>query len=663
MDLNNYRNYEFLTQKSDICLLNMPISVTGTPPIGLGILKSILQQADFETSVVYANLLFAEYIEFPRWCRVGSLYNHTTNIREWLFSHCAFPDHKENVESYLNLILSELKAIEKYYCGKPYIDEVLIKEDLLFTKNMAVKFINELAQLIVAKKPKIVGCSSAGAQNLASIAILKKIKEIAPNTTTIIGGSNCSGRMGVALVRNFPWIDFVCTGEADDTIVPLCSTIIHGTLTPNIEQLPVGIFNSIKVKLYEENGTINDNNKLYSITKTLNVIPPPDYSEYFTTLDAMSYKNQVHPILLLEASRGCWWGKCKFCALCVGVKSVRIKDYQLVLHEIQSLSHKYNVKDIFFVDIALPMIYFKNLIPKLASLPSKCNIFFEVRANLQEHHIKQLVKANIKWVQCGIESLNDSFLNLMNKGISTVINLNFLKKAVENGIDVIWGLIADFPEQDIEWFKKSAEDFPLFHHLPPPTRINELMFQRYSHYYANKDIYKLNLKPFPSFKFLYHLDAKELNDLCHDFHSEYYGMPTGNQIEDKVKKYEFLSDAILAWRQAWAKKGREAILLMKNKNECVEILDTRNCAVAKKHHFNGIFASILTLTETPVSISDVSKKLEELYGKMYHEYDIKSSINILKQKKILYEHNGMLLNLAIRQREETSHMFLPRSDQ
>ena len=651
------------TEAIDICLLNMPISATGSPSLGLGILQSTLEKAQLKTSVIYANLLFAEYIGFDKWQKICSFFNYTTNIRDWLFSHCVFPQHQDNNEEYFKLVMFELAAIKKYYAENEELDEIAIKKELFSTRKLAKEFIDELAYLILTKKPKIVGCSSVGAQNLASLAILKKIKELAPNIITIMGGPNCFGKMGIAIVKNFSWVDIVCSGEGDDIIVPLCKSLIVNKTTPNPELLPTGVFNRTKAILYETNGMIEEQDKLHSVAKSLDAIPAPNYCDYFSTLNKMSYRKQIKPVLLLESSRGCWWGRCTFCALCAAIKVVRTKNYLLVLDEIKQLSKKYKVKDIFFVDTILPMSYFKDLIPAIILSHNKCNLFFEVKANLKEHELKLLAKANIKWLQPGIEALNDDFLKLMNKGTATAINLNFLKKAVENGITAIWGLLADFPRENIDWFNHLAEEFLLFHHLPPPTRVNYLMFQRYSHYYEHHNRYNLDLKPFPTFKFIYPIKQNELMDLSYDFHDEKIGMPTGPQIEKQSEKYKIFIDAILDWQKAWSKKGREPILLMKNRGKSIKILDSRNCATSKKLIFKGIHADILRFTETHIMKPQLHQKMEELYGPKYIKNDIDDAISILKQKMIIYEHNQWLLNLALKQKQKTSTMILPRSDQ
>jgi magnesium-protoporphyrin IX monomethyl ester (oxidative) cyclase len=47
------------------------------------------------------------------------------------------------------------------------------------------------------------------------LALLRIIKEKNPDIITLLGGANCEASMGQAAKRNFPWIDFVVSGEAD----------------------------------------------------------------------------------------------------------------------------------------------------------------------------------------------------------------------------------------------------------------------------------------------------------------------------------------------------------------------------------------------------------------------------------------------------------------
>ena len=184
-------NSDFLISKSEICLVNMPFYSLEFPSIGLGTLKSILQCAHINTSVIHANMLFAEKIGIEKWHTILS-YTSTTNVQEWLFSdylHNSPHNIKKNNEEYFKLILPDLKFKIENGLLEPNnkIRNIDIKKELLLIKKSATKFIDDLAQIILTKEPKVVGCSSVFAQNLASLALLRKVKELAPKVFTILG--------------------------------------------------------------------------------------------------------------------------------------------------------------------------------------------------------------------------------------------------------------------------------------------------------------------------------------------------------------------------------------------------------------------------------------------------------------------------------------------
>jgi radical SAM superfamily enzyme YgiQ (UPF0313 family) len=61
----------------------------------------------------------------------------------------------------------------------------------------------------------VIGFSSMGQQNVASLALAKHIKGAWPDKVIVFGGPNCQGEMGLELHRQFPFVDVVCRGEGD----------------------------------------------------------------------------------------------------------------------------------------------------------------------------------------------------------------------------------------------------------------------------------------------------------------------------------------------------------------------------------------------------------------------------------------------------------------
>ena len=61
----------------------------------------------------------------------------------------------------------------------------------------------------------VVGFSSTFQQNVASLALARRIKERFPMVKVVFGGANFEGEMGPEYVRAFPFIDYAVVGEGD----------------------------------------------------------------------------------------------------------------------------------------------------------------------------------------------------------------------------------------------------------------------------------------------------------------------------------------------------------------------------------------------------------------------------------------------------------------
>ena len=95
-------------------------------------------------------------------------------------------------------------------------------------RNLSPAFIYECASELDLEQYDIVGFTSTFQQNLASLAMAKEIKRRAPHIITVFGGANFEGVMGVELHRQFPSVDIVCSGEADDIFPELVRRLRSG---------------------------------------------------------------------------------------------------------------------------------------------------------------------------------------------------------------------------------------------------------------------------------------------------------------------------------------------------------------------------------------------------------------------------------------------------
>ena len=196
-----------------ILLLNMPLVSLDRPAIGISILKARLVEEGISCRIKYGNLLFAERIGKDAYALINDRLANWMFTGEWLFSEHVFPniDRSPYIASLReNLSESELDTVFR-----------LRNEVGDFLEACFVEF--DLGSCDVG------GFTSTFEQNMASIALARLIKERHPEKTIVLGGGNCEGVMGLELHRRFPWIDYVCSGESENSFPALVKALSAGT--------------------------------------------------------------------------------------------------------------------------------------------------------------------------------------------------------------------------------------------------------------------------------------------------------------------------------------------------------------------------------------------------------------------------------------------------
>ncbi len=632
-----------LKKKYDVCLVSMPYVSVTRPSIALGILKSILTKAGLRVKIIPANVLFAEQIGLHKFMTISHQAPMSLMLGEWSFSHLAFPDKRQTDEQYL---AQTSKVANKYMSS--YQDEdgqEWFKNDMLQVQEEAKIFVDKLAEQIVQTGAKIVGCTSTFEQHVPSLALLRKLKEISPDFITMMGGANCESDMGQATHRNFPWVDYVVSGEADGIIAELCYNILAmGTAVP-LEQLPKGILGPVHRKappLSVPRIKFND----------LDTIPTPDYKDYFSTLEQSPLKQYINPGLPLETSRGCWWGAihhCTFCGLNGNGMGFRSKSPERVEAEIEDLEKQYDISKFEVVDNILDMSYFNSLLPALTKSPKQRTLFYEVKSNLSKKRIHQLKEAGIIWVQPGIESLHSEVLELMDKGVKGWQNVQLLKWCREIGVRLSWSVLCNFPGEEEAWYQKIVDSVPFLEHLQPPNGLVPLRYDRFSVYHTKAKELGLQLTPFPAMFHVYDLPFSELNDLAYFFLEK---DERSNAIDIKNRKtskkvvYQTYAQKIKQWKtNFW--KGITPILSMEDRGEKLYILDSRSCSKKMMNTLTGLKRAVLLIADRGIAPSRLSQVLGKEFGLAPSPMELEESIASLKDFGYLLEIDGRLLNLAV----------------
>ncbi|MGV8834046.1 MAG: RiPP maturation radical SAM C-methyltransferase [Devosia sp.] len=611
----------------DVCFINMPLSGLERPSIGLGQLQTLLQNAGIATKSVYANLWFAEYFGIDL-TRILQTVPPEEAVVDWLFGAAAFPDFEPDHDAYLSLISERAPQLAR---------GGLSASALLDLRGKMVAFTDWTARKILQMNPRIVGCTSTFQQHVPALALLRRLRALAPEVVTMMGGANCESTMGKTTHAQFAWVDYVVSGEADGLIVPLIKDVLNAAGELAAPALPFGVF----APVHRRSGypvTDQGDGVPRAVTEDVSTLPLPQYDDYFEELQHFLYGGVVKPGLPMEFSRGCWWGAkshCTFCGLNGGSMAYRAKPSEKVVADMIALSGKYAVDKIEVVDNIMDMAYFKTVLPELSALDRPFRLFFETKANLKKEQVKALSDAGVNWIQPGIESLDSRILSLMGKGCTAAQNILLLKWCRQYGVRVSWSIITNFPGEEDSWYQTMAAIVPLLAHLQPGN-IVPLRYDRYSPYFTTPERHGLKLKAAERYRFAYPLNTEDLFSQVYFFENEGAG-----DTADRPG-LRMMQQAMKAWVQIW-RTQELPVLLMHETAEGLIVEDSR--AGGETHCLAGVRRAVMELADDGPPEHQLMNQLQTAG---YAAAQIAGALRELEDQALLIRLDGRVIGLALR---------------
>ncbi|MGP6156164.1 MAG: RiPP maturation radical SAM C-methyltransferase [Vulcanimicrobiaceae bacterium] len=480
-----------------VLLLNMPFVALSRPAIGISILKVRLAELGLACSVGYGNLLFAERVGLDAYDLVNDRLGGWMFTGDWLFSECVFP--RLDRSAYVAALRARLNEAEF--------------ETVMRLRAEVVPFLEACLSRFDVGAYDVVGFTTTFEQNLASLALASLIKQRHPGTTIVFGGANCEGVMGLELHRRFPCIDYVCSGEADDSFPALVARLAAGACGDDIPGVVARTHE--RSELAAPAARIDD----------LDRIPTPDYDDYFEALARSELRERVRPVLLIESARGCWWGAkshCTFCGLNGSTLAFRAKSAERVYAELERQRNRYGVQHVLAVDNIMSHAYFRDLLPMLKERNPGVSLFYEMKANLRRSQVELLRDAGVRSIQPGIESLNSHVLRLMRKGVSALQNVALLRMCREYGIELAWNLLYGFPGETPEDYELTAGVIESLYHLKPPGAVARIRLDRFSPNFDFAEQFGFtHVRPNGIYGHLYHLPPEAIENLAYFFEFDY----------------------------------------------------------------------------------------------------------------------------------------------
>ncbi|MEU0407375.1 RiPP maturation radical SAM C-methyltransferase [Streptomyces griseorubiginosus] len=640
------------TENPLVCLVSMPYASVQRPSMALGLLQGILLRDAIPTAVVHAGLWFAERTGLRRYDLCAGNSPAELLLGEWTFAAAAFPDAHDRAldDAYLDQLRASAGLLRA--AGA---DPAALVEDVTALRAAATEFVDEAARRVLATGARIVGCTSTFEQHVASLALLRRIRELAPDVVTMMGGANCEADMGQATHACFPWVDYVVSGEADGLISDLCRAVLDRGRDLAADELPRGVLGPCHRG--HTDGPATPPALPRALFRDLDTLPTPVFADYFRDLAASGLHTRIRPGLPLETSRGCWWGarhQCTFCGLNGSSMAYRSKAPENVLREIRELEDTYGTSSFEVVDNILDMRYFHTVLPALAkdAPHRRRDLFYEVKANLTRAQIELLVAAGVTWVQPGIESLHTDVLRLMDKGVSGWQNIQLLKWARELGMRMSWSVLWGFPGEDDTAYELQAAWMPLLEHLQAPGGLTRLRYDRFSVYHQRAQETGLLLMPVPAMAYVYPVPPDRHAALTYFFTDR----PGTGRLDLGLRERADLSarpgvaavrEAIRHWQAAFADPLRP-VLSLADSGERVTILDTRGCAVRRRTVLTGLDRAVLLACDNAPRPAGLPGILARDHGIEATEEAVTAATDRLVADRLVLPIDGRLLGLPVR---------------
>ncbi|HZF13327.1 MAG TPA: RiPP maturation radical SAM C-methyltransferase [Thermoanaerobaculia bacterium] len=613
-----------------ISLVNMPFSSVEIPSIALTQLSAVVAQRFGPRVAVEIHYLSHDVCrelgsgDYRHVCDEASL----SGLGDWLFRQIAFPEVPDNEVEYQRRYFpahDERRAtFERVAARRPDLDRLL---DRLIDRHGL-------------DRVDLVGFTSMFTQNVASFALARKLKSRRGDLVIAMGGANCESPMGEEIARHVPAVDYVFSGPA----------------LLSFPELVAGCLEGDPARVASRNGVLTrDRYDLRSDLKAraplgdeldINAEIPLDYGSFLASFERVfppagaRGEAEIEPILLFETSRGCWWGErahCTFCGLNGSTMSYRSMDPDRAIALIESLFPHYpRVRQLNCVDNILPKSYPREVFARLETPPG-LSIFYEVKADLKDEEIALLARAGVDAVQPGIEALATKTLTLMRKGMTAAGNIVFLQSCLRHDVQPAWNLLVGFPGETKEIYARYLEDLPRIAHLPPPSGVHLVRFDRFSPYFTQARQYGLDLTPLDFYAKTYPFPPESLANLAYYFADRNVTAP---YFVDAALWITRLRKAVAAWRDPWM-AGAPPVLCF-DPLEGTTIRDTRSGRPVL-HQVGATGRQLLIALAEPLALADLARRVD------LPEAVLTAELARLDERGLLFEDRNRRVSLVLPQ--------------
>jgi ribosomal peptide maturation radical SAM protein 1 len=616
--------------------MSRSFAVTDQPSLSLSLLKPLVEKSGSECDVLYLNPVFRAMAGEEVYDRALALSARIDTYRwisplEWVFGEVLFGNDWATSE---RAGIDKLLVDSHLDISRDTLDPEAYREALLGLRSQAGPFIRECISTVPWEDYDVVGFSISFPQVVSSLALGREIKSRYPEKIIALGGYHCQGSMGSALIRHFPFLDWVFNGQADISFPKALKRLDQGKNPEGIEG----------VTFRSDRGIIEQG---WGESIDLDLLPHPDYQDFLNSLKRYSPEvlEEGAATLFAQFSRGCRWAErspCLFCSFCVGLTTYRYMSPGRALKELEVLRERYGIKLIQITDLALPDAYFNTLLPALAIDPPVEFRAVEVRPNLTRERIKLMKSAGVIGFFSGIETLDSRIHRLMRKGTNLLQVLALLKWSREYDIPVYWNFLWGIPGETGDAYKRMSRLLPSLYHLMCPEDYRSLKLLRFSpFFYEHRELGIPDLKPIEEYKAIYPFDDDEIREIASVFE---WRWEKNRSVYHAIRRCLGEMDK---WIDSWSNAERPLLVYRRQSEGRLKIYDTRPTRGAPTHILEGEVALAYLACDSPTSftgIAEITRK--KMPGTYPGDISIRKALDRLVKERLMVRERDHYLALA-----------------
>jgi ribosomal peptide maturation radical SAM protein 1 len=601
-----------------VLLLAMPFASPHHPNLGLSLLQAALRRGGVPCDIRYPCLDFIEILGARRYQVLTDEGAFTGLIGEWLFSGLVHGEDPERDLRYMTeVLLGQL--------GHAFHPARLM--DVLSSRAAAAELVRRCVEEIPWEDYTMVGFTTSFQQTMASLAVARRLRERHGHLTIAFGGANCEGEMGAELHRRYPFIDVVCSGEADLSFPEIVRRHAAGQ---DLTGVPATVVRSGEESVAHPQSNLP--------VEDMDSLPVPDFSDFYEQhARSPAVAAAYPPVPLLETARGCWWGArkhCTFCGLNGGTMAFRSKSSDRAFEELKGLVERHG-RDVLVVDNILDMAYLGDLVPRIAASGLSPLVHYETKVNLTPRHLSLLAAAGIRKLQPGIESLDSEILRLMDKGCTLMQNAQLLKLAAEHGVRVDWNFLYGFPGETPEQYARIAAVAPRLFHLNAPSGVGRVRADRFSPYFTRPEKYGVTLSPLPAYKYVFPWPEDQVRRLAYHF---------SMSSEALAAAEDYTREAAAAVRR-WRDEEGKNCLYCHDDGAAIEVVRERGGEEDLRLSLSGAAAAVYRHCWRSRTRAQIGRAL----GGRFTDAEIDAALRELDDHGILLREGHRSLSLALRQ--------------